>query len=316
MFPPWQFQLGSETISGHTITHMYGHVRVCKIASHHKSARGAMISCALLLLVAINAGAHGDLDIRIRMATDEIAKDTNNPSLYLHRAELHREHKDWPAASNDYDSVARLDPTAKNVDFYRGRMLADAGDFASAKERFDRYLSNQPKDGLGFVERGRVFVKLGARTNAIADYSAGLKLLNEPQPEFFIELAQVFCEDKQDEEALRVLDEGVRRLGPVVTLQVLGIDIELKQKKYDAALARLDTIIAQAARKENWYAQRGDIELLAGRPAEAQQAYEDCLTAITRLPVRLQTLPPIMNLKARVKASIEKATTPPAATKP
>ena len=52
------------------------------------------------------------------------------------------------------------------------------------------------------------------------------------------------------DEALRGLDEGINQLGPVVTLQLLAIDLELRRKSYDAALTRLDLIAAESERKE------------------------------------------------------------------
>ena len=40
---------------------------------------------------------------------------------------------------------------------------------------------------------------------------------------------------------VRGLDEGIKKLGPLVTLELCALDIEVKEKQYDDALKRLDT---------------------------------------------------------------------------
>lgn len=259
-----------------------------------------------------SARAHGDLDLRIAAATAEIAKAANAATLYLARGELHREHKDWPAATADYDNAERLDPALPQVDFLRGRMLAEAGQLDESRARLSRHLERHARDGLAFIERARVLARQDLHTNAVADFARGIELVGEPQPEFFIERAQALLAGRQGDEAVRSLDEGIQRLGPVVTLQALAVDLELKRKHYDAALARLETIIAQAARQERWLTQRSEIQMQARRPAEARHSLEAAQAAISRLPMRLQTLPPMMDLKARIQILQASLTNSPA----
>ena len=264
-----------------------------------------------LMTAPLLAVAHGDLDLRIAAATKAITAATNDAALYLARGELHREHKDWLAAAADFDTAQRLSPSLPNIDFLRGRLLADADRLEEARATLNRHLQRQPQDGLAFIERARVMARQNLRTNAVADFSRGIQLVSEPQPEFYIERAQVFLADQKDEEALRSLDEGIKRIGPVITLQTLALELELKRKHYDGALARLDTIIAQATRQERWFTQRGEILLQANRPTEAQRAFEQALVAIYKLPARLKTLPPMMTLKAHIQSLQEKIAPPP-----
>lgn len=256
--------------------------------------------------------AHGELDIRLAAASRAIAAESNNAALYLARGELHREHRDWPAALADYATAERLDSTLPHLDFLRGRMFADADQLSEAREKLDLHLARRPEDGLAFIERARVLVRQDLRTNAVADFTRGIQLLREPQPEHYIERAQALLADGHVEAALAGLDEGVKKLGPLVTLQTLALDVELKRKHYDAALARLESIITQSARPERWLTQRGEIEIQAGRPEAARRSLTAALAAIARLPLRLQTLPPMVNLKAHIHSLQEKVAIPPA----
>jgi tetratricopeptide (TPR) repeat protein len=267
--------------------------------------RAVLAGSTCLLAWPLAAPAHQNLDVRLATLTAEIARATNNAALYLQRGELHREHLDWPAAAADYDRAALLDAKLSAVDLCRARMLADSARLPEARAQFDRYLARCPDDGRAYVERARLLVRLKLRPAAMADFTRALLLLSEPQPDVFLERAQALLADARVDGALRSLDEGVKQLGPVVTLQVVALELELKQKQFDAALAQLDTIMAQAARKENWLARRGDIELLAGRPADARISYVAALTAVTNLPARLQQSPLVLNLRTRVQSSLQ-----------
>ena len=97
---------------------------------------------------------------------------------------------------------------------------------------------------------------------------------------------------------------NARRLGPIVALQLFAIEIELAGKRYDAALARLETLAAQSPRKEAWLAHRGDILEQAGRAPEARLAYEQALAAIESLPARHRTTGATAKLEAEIRAAL------------
>jgi tetratricopeptide (TPR) repeat protein len=237
--------------------------------------------------------------------TQQIEAATNNPArLYLERGELEREHGLWGAAGADYDRAAQLDPGLPGVILCRARLLANRGQWEAARDVFGEAFGRNSGDGEAWIGRARVLMKLGQRQAAIADFWRGLERLREPQPEYVVELAQALAAEGQVEEALRALDEGIKKLGPILSLQGYALDLELGRKHRDAALARLETILVRAARKETWFARRGDILLEAGRPAEARKSYEAALAAVNRLPRRLQQSPGMVKLQAEVNTAL------------
>lgn len=268
-------------------------------------------TCAALLLGlghTPDAHAHGELLIRIAEVSAKIANATNETRLYLERAELYRQDCNWPAATADLDRSAEIDPQLTVVDLHRGRLLADEGKLSAARAALDRYIQHAPTDGNGYIERARVLVRSGQRREAVADFTRGLNQLTQPQPEYFMERAFALLAEDQAEAAVQGLDEAIRRLGPLVSLQALALDVEVRQKKFDAALARLETIIPQVPRPENWLTRRGEIQLAVGRPKAAVDDFNAASSAIEKLPPRLQQLPPLLALKARIKSGLEKAT--------
>jgi predicted negative regulator of RcsB-dependent stress response len=105
--------------------------------------------------------------------------------------------------------------------------------------------------------------------------------------------------------ALKGLDDGIKRLGPLVTLQLFAIDAELKQSNFDGALARVDQVAARSPRKETWLARRGEILRQAGRPAEAKRAYSDALAALKTLPPTRRNVPAMQELARRIQKEID-----------
>lgn len=253
---------------------------------------------------ATSAFAHGDLHPRILEITGQIQRAPTNASLYFQRAELYRIDGDFTNALTDLNTVARLDRSLKRVDFLRGQVQLDAGQPQSALTPLNRYLADQPPDSEAYTARARVLVKLERPAAAIEDFTSAIKLSTTPNPELFIERAAAWRALGQPQEALRGLDEGIRRLGPIVTLQLPAVDAELALKKTDAALARTDTVMARLQRKETWFVRRAEILRGVGREAEARTNYFAALEAINRLPPAHRGTRMTLELESRIRASL------------
>ena len=280
-----------------------------------------------------SAQAHEGLHEQIVAMTAKIKRDPKNASLYLQRGELHRLHRAWSRAAADYDRAARLQPELTIVDFVRGKMFFESGRLQRARLTLDRFLTKQPTHFEALVTRARVLAKLGAVDEAINDFTAALSA--SPDPELYLERARVTVQRAQVAvprtqtgvqraqtaarhanrqtaapdnsriaEALNGLDEGIKRLGPLVTLQLAAIDLELRRHNYDAALARVDIVASQSERKETWLVRRGEILTLAGRPDEARTAFQSALTAIDSLPPSHRQTRSITTLQLRIRSAL------------
>ena len=270
------------------------------------------ISFALLYVVVslpFSALAHDGIDEQIAEVTRQIERDPKNAALYLKRGELHRLHRDWDKASLDYDHAARLNPQLAVVDLARGKMLYESGKHEPAKLQLDRFLSQQPEHVEALVTRGRVLAKLNRHAEAAQDFTAAIAhSAPRPQPEMYIERAQTLAAAGIEfrDEALRGLDEGIEKLGPLVTLQLAAVDLELAQKRYDRALTRLERIAAQSPRKETWLARRGEIMEQAERKTEAHESYAAALAAIETLPPHRRRVKAVTELETRLRAALRR----------
>ncbi len=248
--------------------------------------------------------AHGPIHEQIEAVTRQIEKRPGDAALYLKRGELRRLHGDWDAALSDYTRSAQLDPTWKLAGFYRGRMQLEARRPEPAKLELDRFLLERPDHADALLTRARAHAQLGAVQAAAADFKRAIALVPNPGPEPYVELAQALGRAGLADEALRGLDQGVARLGPIVALELPAIDLELDARRYDAALARLDRVAAQSARQETWLARRGEILVRAGRAREATEAFAAALRAIESLPPQQRRVRALVELEARLRASL------------
>jgi len=267
----------------------------------------ALIARSLLvvgLLLPSFASAHGPLHEHIQRLTKEIEQFPDSADLYLQRGELHRHHQNWKSALADYTIAESLAPSLAMVDLCRGKLFLDAGDPKQAKAVLDCFLAKAPNDAEGLLTRGRALVQLGLHSPAADDFTRAIQNLEMPQPEFYYERSQALVAAGRLIEALHGIDEGIARLGEIVTLQVYAIDLEIKLQCYDAALARVEKVASQSPRKEKWLARRGEILQMAGRDEEARQAFQAALREIESLSSRHRNTKAVIDLEKRVRAAI------------
>jgi predicted Zn-dependent protease len=89
-----------------------------------------------------------------------------------------------------------------------------------------------------------------------------------------------------------------------------ALEIELKQNRVDAALARLDKVMAQSPRKETWLVRRGEILQQAGRTKEAVAAFQAAQKALDTLPPTRRTVPAMAELEQRLRKGLAEAERP------
>jgi tetratricopeptide (TPR) repeat protein len=252
------------------------------------------------------ASAHDGLAARIAALSAQIAQSPSSPSLYIKRAELYRENRQWTEALADLDRAERIDPTIAISNLVRAHVQFDRRNWQAAVDAAARFLERQPDHADAHVVRARAHARLGRRQPAAADFTSALAV--RAQPDIYIERARVLAEGGQAslEQAVQGLDEGIGRLGAIVTLELEAIDLELRLNRYDAALARLDRITARAPRKDSWLARRGAILERAGRPDQALAAYRAALDSISRQSERMQQTRASVTLAAELRAGIER----------
>jgi predicted Zn-dependent protease len=262
------------------------------------------LALAVVLAVAAPARAHGPFHELIDAANDRLARQPRDPQALVARGDLYRQHGDYDAALADFAELVRLHPGYDAVDLLRGRTLVDAGRSHQAMVYLDRYLARHPDSGQGFAERARAHEAVAARQAAADDWQRAVELMPRATPDDYLRRMRAQLAAGRSEAALGGLDEGIARLGPIVSLQLPAIELELEARRWDQALARLDRVAAQAGRKETYLQRRGDILLKAGRREEARRAFRAGLDAIAALPQSQQATPAMVDLARQLRRQL------------
>ncbi len=244
--------------------------------------------------------------------TREIERNPRHAELHLKRGEIFRAAKNWDAALADLQQAAALDPALATVDLATAQVLLDANWPLAGKVAIDRFLRRHPTHTDGLVTRARANLQLKQPQAAADDLAQAIATSANPGPELFLERAFALTTigPQRGDEALRVIEDGIRRHGSLLTLQLYAIDLEARAKRFDDALKRLDKVAAQSAHAEAWLARRGEILMLAGREAEARQAFTQALGVVRALPPARRNAPGIIELEKRLASLVEAKSEP------
>jgi tetratricopeptide (TPR) repeat protein len=258
---------------------------------------------AAMLVLALPGRGHQEVSLKLEQLNAEIAAHPNDADLYVQRSDLYRLNREWALAEIDLERALERTPDDPDLQFHLGRLWFEAGQPARARPALDRFVAARPDNVESLVIRGRVLGALGERLAAVADYDRVIARLDPPEPEHYLLRARwLIAEgDAHFDAALRGLDEAIARIGPLITLIALAIDVETGRGRYDAALARFASLPAVLVGSPDWLARRGDVLRAARRDREATAAYADALAAIEALSAKRRTAKATVALEARLR---------------
>lgn len=266
-----------------------------------------LVSTMFALLLAAPVQGHDGLREQITSLTAQLTREPSRAELYLRRGELHRAAGDLADARADLERAAALDAEQPGLPLAWARLQLDERRPADAVTSATHALHAQPGNIAALRLRAAAYVQLRQRDPAVADLTRVIELA--PVPDTVLERTRLLeAEPAALEQALASVEDGLRRIGPVVTLQLEAIDLERRLHRIDAALRRIDAITAQAPRKETWLARRGELLEDAHRTADAVAAYRAALDAADALPAHARTTRATSTLISDLHSRIDRLT--------
>ena len=142
---------------------------------------------------------------------------------------------------------------------------------------------------------------------ALAAFDEALAAQERPQPEDWLERADIAERGVGADEALRGLDVAIRQAGGLLPLHLAALDLEIRLRRPDDALRRLDALERIAPNRAEMIARRGDVLRDAGRPLDALAEYTRALEEIQRLGPERRASNTMATLEARVRAHLREA---------
>jgi len=115
----------------------------------------------------------------------ELSQNLPKPEKYLISAIRYQITKNYPEAIKAYENLAKASPDNTDVQSALARVYEDAGNFAKAREYFEKLLSVIPKDVTATLELGRVTTNSGDPQGSLEPlnraYSLSIQMDNEEQ---------------------------------------------------------------------------------------------------------------------------------------
>jgi len=271
--------------------------------------RALMFGILFLGLGAGWAQAHENSPAQISNLTHLLEAHPSDPSLYLQRGALYRLGGNWSAAEADCATARSLGADASQVAVCLAALELSRGNPTTALA----YL--QEVDAVGpsalFVE-GRALRRLGQFREAATVLGEAVASSPRPRPEDYLELSDVVLEqgDPYIPEALEILDAGLRRLGPVVSLTLATVDLEVRRGDHASALHRMRSAPPGLQKSPAWITRQGEILLRSERDLEAQVVFTEALSLLQALPPHRRSVPAMVTLETKLRGHLS---TPPRA---
>lgn len=234
------------------------------------------------LLLASSAAAHDD-EVTLERLNRKPASAREAVELLLHRAGIMRAERRLAEAEALLDQVAALDPSSPGLARARAQVALDR-DRPDATLRAldacpDTSLASDPR--VPWL-RADALVRLTRLDEAARVMDQAIARFGFARPEQALERARV-AEQRPDEGAagaLVHLDAALARWPGAWVLASHAVDLELSLGRDDAALARVDALLAAAPGRTALLARRGEVLAAAGRGLEAREAWSIALETL------------------------------------
>lgn len=212
------------------------------------------------------------------------------------------------AALADFEAALELSPDDADLQLLRAGALRATGRAEDAIAAAALYIDAHPENVEARLIYARSLADINEVDPAIKAYSEAIALSPNPSPDLFTEQARIAAAsgDEGTRNAIRILDGGIARLGPLVSLLSLAFDYESSLGDTDAALARLETLLALPGRHEQWQFYKAMTLEKKGLTADAAAAYHQLNDSLDALPERMKGTSYHTEFKERAARGIER----------
>lgn len=258
----------------------------------------------LTLMCITPVKAHGDLDIRIQAVTSDIESNPDSAHLYFVRGKLRFQHEEYDLAVTDINTSMDKGYIHDLQKIYLSKSHYRLQQYDLAEQLLNEFLSEDPDNVVGLKLKGRIlFAQENFEASALA-FEKVISLTIKSLPENYLEAVLSWKATSHPERyarAVSVLQLGLKKLGPIVTLQNQLIDLHLESGNGHEAIAIQKGIIEKTNRKESAYFKLAEIYLSLKDNEGAKNALEQARSAMTRLPARIRQNKAMRSLEDQIE---------------
>ncbi len=281
-----------------------------------KYNRTRFLSTCLLLLSCfwwvIHSQAHDEVHHAIHELDHQIEAQPHQLDLYFLRGQMHQKNNHFNAAFSDFQTCQLL---AKKQHKILPKPTLSLAKLCFQQELYylallfaDKYISQTSPSNhtYAYITKARCYAQLNKEIKAKALWEKVLATTPTPKPEYYLTTASIILKanNKDATGAIQCLQNGIKKLGDIITLQTKIIEIAQQHQQYEVAITMLNYIIKNQKRQEKWLLQKANLLLAANQPQKAKQTYQQTLTAIQQLPKQHQVTPLVQQIKTQSQQAL------------
>lgn len=208
-----------------------------------------------LLIQAAKLAKQGMVGKSIELLSHAISMNSEDPELYIARAEVYGIMREDANALADYSTAIRVRPDEASIHNRRGFFLLSRSEHTRALKDFSAAIRLNPKSAQAYNNRGLVYLSIKQSDKAIADFSSALQLDPEYADAWNNRGYAQYSRQKYPE-ALKDLSEAVnRKPGYVNALNNRALTY-MAMQKFEAAVSDFSAAIESSP---------NEIKLIQGR---------------------------------------------------
>ncbi|BCU76365.1 tetratricopeptide repeat protein [Luteolibacter sp. LG18] len=265
---------------------------------------------ASLLISCGSVVAHPDARESLQEIDKQLVGNPLDVSLLVAKAAVLRGVEELDAASKTLDEAERLAPASPEVALGRAQLLLACDNDRGARMMADAIVRAHPRFPNGWEFLASLQQKAGETDGAIDSLRKHLAFSERFHADDFTACARLLetrAKPGDREEAVRILDDGIAKLGCMTGLHIMAANLEVSLGRHDAALGHYDALAARYRPRPEWAVARAGILLQANRPKDAAAAFDAAIAMLDALPPARREGPEVVKLRASLVTQREAA---------
>ena len=247
-------------------------------------AANLWLAAVLCCVVPFRAAAHEGPEHEIEELTERMQKNGETAGLLTERAIEYRVLGKLAEATKDLERAAVLAPNSIAIHRELGRVQFLGGKANDAIATATRGLALKTDDPADLASlrmlRAEIYRSQNENKKALEDCDAGLRL-HKQNPEWYLLRSDVQRRLKMHADRLAGIEDGIRETGAGV-LEIERVEALIDAGRFAAALAIIETELADSRIKSSWLIRRARARLGVGDKAGADENLKAALEEIAK----------------------------------
>jgi len=252
---------------------------------------------AVLIFIVLNSifisqvFSHGDLGKRIVAVSNEIKIAPDSAYLYLKRAKLYFQHEEFNKSIKDLEKSESLGYDSIEQKLLFAKSNFSLMDFVTALSYCEDILKTEPNNVRAIKVKAETYLEQGNFQKSALAFEEVIRHSSENFPENYIDASnawEMLNNDIGYQNATEIVQEGIEKLGNLISLYDRLIELAINAKDYNSAIEVQRKVITLSPRKESAYYKLSEIYVLNDNREQALASLNLAKQYFNELPIRLQ----------------------------